>query len=141
MRKGTKVILVDGSWSIQVEDGQLKSAGDIVKGFTPNFIKYEIVETDLKLPFVSHGIEGKWNDTIIKNIATGKLIFTQMRFIREVKPIAVNFLTAFNQTKRVKPVIPYSKYSSHDCYLKPIEWLEDMCLSIDELNGMWLIEE
>ena len=83
MKKGTKVKLIDGSYSTRIENGEIRGNGNIVTGCI-----YEVIATDLKLPTDYSPLEvnpSHWNDTILKNVKTGQVVFVESRFIREIQ--------------------------------------------------------
>jgi hypothetical protein len=147
MNKGTKVRLIDGSYSMKVENGEIKDTGNIVSGCT-----YEVVDTGLKLPtrYYSTSPHDHWNDTILKNTKTGELVFVEARFIREItQPVAVPFLEAvkaYSEGKTIRcemsgmEIQRYTpnRYGSYKCLKSQL----GATISANEiLNGKWYIGE
>ena len=89
---GDKVKAIDGSWSYSFCDGGLRREhGMTLKG------EYEVVQTGLKMPY-AEGHDNKpsllmeydaditFNDTLIREIGTGKIVSIQARFLRKIEP-------------------------------------------------------
>ena len=86
--KMKKYVIMDGSWSLILGvDGTLKHgsglelAGVSHCGEAPRR-EFMIVAKDCWLPSSDFGVE---NDTIVRCLESGEIVFTQSRFLKEVK--------------------------------------------------------
>jgi hypothetical protein len=144
MTKGTKVRLIDGNYSMRIEGGRIRNTGDIVTGCT-----YEVIETGLKLPTGYHGMSNRdhWNDTILKNIKTGELVFVEARFIRE-SPQPVPFMgavKAYSEGKTIRcesecGVWRYKKETGTG-HMWDIGKPDSVITSTEILEGRWYVED
>lgn len=84
MKKGDIVVINDGSWSKTIKDNKLVSGpgGDKYKAKREhNYVRkqYVIVETGCSFP--NTGSPNTFNNTVIQAIDSGKMIFTEERFL------------------------------------------------------------
>jgi hypothetical protein len=151
MKKGTKVKLIDGSYSTRIENGEIRGTGNIVTGCI-----YEVMATGMKLPtdyYPCNASSTHWNDTILRNIATDKLVFVESRFIRELSK-EVPFLTAvkaYSEGKTIRVVDTNKtesifKTNNRKSNVENVGyWLKCSiggAMSTDMvLNGTWYIQE
>jgi hypothetical protein len=85
IQKGDKVKVRDNSWCVKLENGEFKAGHPAGR---ENLI-YEVIETNCKLPIYRYiendpADEGKINDTIIRNINTNAILFTQEEFLEKI---------------------------------------------------------
>lgn len=73
--------LTDGSWSLSITKDGLNSTCPAWKAHGKR--EWEILAENCDLPAESE--EYKRNDTIIRDIANGEVVFTRKRFLRELK--------------------------------------------------------
>lgn len=76
---GDKVMVTDGSYSMEFANGETKFSGNIVDNGATKYI-YEITATNLVLPTDD---DEEFNDTIIRRISDGRVFFVQQRFLKE----------------------------------------------------------
>jgi len=146
MKIGTRVRLTDGSYGMIIENGGIKSGGNLVDGCI-----YEVMATGMKLPtdyYPCNASSTHWNDTILRNIATDKLVFVESRFIRELSK-EVPFLTAvkaYREGKTIKNVWGLTErvYSpSKSCGMCGFNLTDNHNLAINALEileGKWYVE-
>lgn len=77
MKIGDVVEVHDGSYSFELKDGKLESTGDI------NHATYEVIAIDCVLPSDDHAVFApkSKNNTIIVDLYSKSVIFTQARFL------------------------------------------------------------
>lgn len=102
---GTKVIVLDGSYSYEFVDGKVTHVyGEINKGI------YKIIAVDLKLPTnrkeQSEAISSI-NDTIIRRISDGRVFFTQQRFLKEYVAFKRGDFVVYNDEYKRVSVVTY----------------------------------
>lgn len=92
MKIGSKVKVIDGSWSLRLDNKKFeRSYGIQLAGR-----EFEVLHTDMKLPSTD---DGTFNNTIIKDVNNNEIVFIQERFLREMpksQPIIVNIEATIN---------------------------------------------
>jgi len=82
-KKGDLVQVIDGSWSLAIENGEFRSSCGIELGRRD----FEVIGTDLKLPSTD---DDQLNTIIIKAKDNNQIVYTQERFIKPIAKKAEN---------------------------------------------------
>src|SRR4030042_4401523 len=111
MKIGTRVRLTDGSYGMIIENGGIKSGGNLVDGCI-----YEVMATGMKLPTDYSPLEvnpSHWNDTILRNIKTGQVVFVESRFVREIQqPISIQEAARLFDEERKTVICEFPDYNN-----------------------------
>lgn len=118
MEIGSRVKVIDGSWSLKLDNKEFKHAWGIDLANR----EFEVLNINMKLP--SYNYEEKFkedifNDTVIKDINNNEIVFIQERLLREIqKPreISVDIRAKINQNdiNEIKNIIKELEHRIHN---------------------------